>query len=180
MANIALIFFAVLSTVQPTPPPPLPSATLGAPPGDPADVASPAALVQACYAVISGPPGPRDWKRFRSLFLPGARLTVISAQPDGSVRLVQEGVGDYVARDAPYFKAAGFYERGIGNKIVEWAHTSVIRSLYESRHSASDARPFQRGANYFQLMNDGKRWWIASLAWEDETPATPLPPDTDP
>lgn len=38
----------------------------------PADVVSPRALVLALHASISGPTGPFDWNRFRSLFLPAA------------------------------------------------------------------------------------------------------------
>jgi len=41
----------------------------------PADVASPEAIIQAVYSVISGPVGaPRDWPRLRSLMAPGAIL----------------------------------------------------------------------------------------------------------
>ena len=42
---------------------------------NPADVASPEAIIAALYDVISGPTSqPRNWERFRSLFAPGARL----------------------------------------------------------------------------------------------------------
>jgi hypothetical protein len=45
------------------------------PRADPADVATMDAIVEALYAVISGPVGEaRDWDRFRSLFIPEARL----------------------------------------------------------------------------------------------------------
>ena len=45
------------------------------PPTDPDDVASVDAIIDALYAVISGPAGEqRDWDRFRSLMLPEARL----------------------------------------------------------------------------------------------------------
>ena len=44
------------------------------PRANPADVASPDAIIAALYDVISGPAGqPRDWNRFRSLFAPGAK-----------------------------------------------------------------------------------------------------------
>ena len=51
-------------------------------PADPEDVASVDAIVAAVYDVISGPAGEaRDWDRFRSLFLPGARLIPVGVQP---------------------------------------------------------------------------------------------------
>src|SRR5271154_7616598 len=55
-----------------------------APAAKPADVASPDAILAATYDVISGPAGqPRDWDRFRSLFLPGARLIPARARKTG-------------------------------------------------------------------------------------------------
>src|SRR5947208_15952213 len=43
----------------------------------PEDVKSIDNILAALYGVISGPAGERDWNRFRSLFLPQARLTEI-------------------------------------------------------------------------------------------------------
>ena len=37
-------------------------------------------------------------------------------------------------------------------------------SSYESRHRL-DEEPFMRGVNSIQLLDDGKRWWILSIAW---------------
>ncbi len=41
--------------------------------------------VHACYDVISGPAGTRDWVRFRSLFAEGARLIPIRQTAQGSL-----------------------------------------------------------------------------------------------
>ena len=43
----------------------------------PEDVSSPDAIIKAMYDTISGPAGPRNWYRERSLFLDGARLIPI-------------------------------------------------------------------------------------------------------
>ena len=32
-----------------------------------------------------------------------------------------------------------------------------------------------RGINSIQLVNDGKRWWIASVVWDTEQPDNPIP-----
>ena len=50
----------------------------------PEDVGSMEAVVKALYDTISGPAGPRDWDRLRSLFLPGARLIPSGRRRDGS------------------------------------------------------------------------------------------------
>src|SRR5579884_3403646 len=48
------------------------------------DVKSIDSIMHAIYDVISGPMGSRDWDRFRSLFLPQARLTHAGKKADGS------------------------------------------------------------------------------------------------
>ena len=57
------------------------------PEADPADVESIDAIIAALYDVISGPIGEkRDWDRFRSLFVPDARLIPTGqGQGDGPV-----------------------------------------------------------------------------------------------
>ena len=63
---------------------PAPLATPAPPAAKPADVASPDAILAAAYEVISGPAGQaRDWDRFRSLCLPGARLIPTGPKKDG-------------------------------------------------------------------------------------------------
>src|SRR5437773_9045807 len=62
----------------------------------PQDVTSIDGILAAVYDVISGPAGGRDWSRFRSLFLPQARLTTPGKNPDGTIRLHLLGVEDYV------------------------------------------------------------------------------------
>lgn len=148
-----------------------------APTADPADVGSPQSLVQAVYAVISGPAGkPRDWARFRALMAPDARFVVAGVAADASVRRRVLSVEDYVAHADPIFAKEGFYERGVIPHAFVWAHIATVVSPYESRHAQGEP-PFARGVNVFQLTSDGKRWFIESIMWEGETPAFPLPPE---
>ena len=171
----ALALALTMSGAAAAQPPPSPSATAGAPAARPADVRNPRALTAAIYDLISGPAGPRDWSRFRSLFLPGARMTVTGSKADGTVSLRVLTLDDYQARSGATLLTTGFVERGVREEVHEWAHTAVVRSLYESRHAAGDAQPFARGINTFVMASDGGRWWIASLSWEAETPSTPIP-----
>ena len=57
------------------------------PPARLEDVASVEAILAATYEVISGPAGPRDWDRFRSLFVPGARLIPVGCDTAGNCRI---------------------------------------------------------------------------------------------
>ena len=143
----------------------------------PADANSIDAILAAVYDVISGPAGKkRDWDRFRSLFYPGARLIPTGKRPNESeIKARVLSPEDYIERSAPFLEKEGFFERGVSNKIEHYGNIAHIFSTYESRHKADDAQPFQRGINSFQLVNNGKRWWVMTILWQGETPDTPIP-----
>ena len=138
----------------------------------PDDVKSIDAIVQAAYESISGPAGPRDWNRFRSLFLPQARFTEAGENP--TPFLVSWTVEEFIRDASQVFAEEPFYENGIVNQPDTYGHMSQVLSSYESRRSKG-AKPFQRGLNSFQIFNDGTRWWIVSIFWDSERPNNPLP-----
>jgi hypothetical protein len=155
-----------------------PAATQAATPppaAKPADVASPDAILAATYDVISGPAGPRDWDRFRSLFAPGARLIAVGKKTGDAFNLRTFTPEDYVKLGDAYFSKNGFVEREAARKSERYGNIMQIFSTYESRHDAKDAQPFARGINSFQLFYDGTRWWVVTIYWLEETPENPLP-----
>jgi hypothetical protein len=144
---------------------------------NPADVASVDALIKATYDVISGDAGvKRDWGRFRSLFYRNARL-----MPSGKNQ--QTGVygagsitpDDYVARSGPFLEKEGFHEREIGRRTEIYGNIAHVFSTYETYKSKTDKTPFMRGINSFQLINDGKRWYVMTIFWQAETPDNKIP-----
>ncbi|HYR76504.1 MAG TPA: hypothetical protein VEM96_11755 [Pyrinomonadaceae bacterium] len=160
---------ATRSSEPPTQPPP----TTIAP--KTTDVATMDSTVAALYDVISGPAGKRDWDRFRSLFVPGARLIPTGTRPTGEVGSRVLTVDDYVQRASAIFEKEGFFEREASRQVERFANIAHIFSTYESRHAKDDAKPFQRGVNSIQLMNDGKRWWIVTIFWQGEDEKNPIP-----
>ncbi len=152
------------------------SATPAAQPAaKPADVASPDAILAATYDVISGPAGKRDWDRFRSLFVPGARLIAVQKEKAGNLGARVFTPEDYITRGGPYFEKNGFFEREASRHADRYGNIMQVFSTYESRHDGKDAAPFARGINSFQLFFDGARWWVVTIFWQEETPDTPLP-----
>lgn len=148
------------------------------PAANPADVSSVDAIMAATYDVISGPPSKkRDWDRFRSLFVPGARLIPADRAKDGTGLFKVEVItpDEYAKFADPYFSKNGFAEREIFRKSERYGNIMQIFSTYESRHDASDAKPFARGINSFQLLYDGKRWWVVTIYWQEEDADNPLP-----
>jgi hypothetical protein len=157
-------------------PPAAPDLAAQVPPPRADDVKSMDGLLRAIYDVISGPAGDRDWNRFRSLFVPQARLTRTAKAPDGSVAVDLLGVDDFIAVAGDLFKKDAFYENAIVNRAQIYGSMAQVFSSYQSRR-APEARPFERGINSIQLLNDGKRWWVLSILWDEERPDNPLPPE---
>jgi hypothetical protein len=182
-AGILLVNLSLAASAQP----PLKS-SIASHPGWPAaksasDVDTIDHLLGSLYDVISGPAGkPRDWDRFRSLFLPDGRLGAIrpvtaatGANPGQKVDIALLTPDMYVERDDPYFKTHGFFEHSIVNRTEEFGNLVHVWSTYESRHEAKDAKPFARGVNSIQIVHAQGRFWLASILWDEERPGLTLP-----
>jgi hypothetical protein len=148
------------------------------PAAKPEDVKSMDSIMAAVYDVISGPAGQkRDWDRFRSLFIPGARLIPVSKRPEATVYTARVlSPEDYVSRASTGFAQQAFYEKEVARRVEQWGNIAQAFSTYESRRAPGD-QPFARGINSFQLLNDGQRWWIVTIYWEAESKDVPLPPE---
>jgi hypothetical protein len=144
------------------------------PPPNPEDVKSIESILGALYSVISGPAGERDWNRFRSLFLPEARLTSATEDKNGTVKVHPHSVEDYVQLAGEYFAKNGFYESPLVSRVQRFGNVAQVFSSYASRKTSGEA-PFSRGINSIQLLYDGHRWWIVSILWDEERRGNPLP-----
>jgi hypothetical protein len=145
------------------------------PKANPADVSSVDAILASLYGVISGPAGqPRNWNRFRSLFVPDARLIPTRHSKTGPGADVAIFTPEQYQERATPLMAQGFFERGIHNTTESFGDIVHVFSTYESRHT-KDGKPFQRGINSIQLLKDGNRYWIVNILWDGESPTTPIP-----
>jgi hypothetical protein len=159
-----------------TPPQSAPDPFRSVPAAKPDDVKSVDSLLAALYDVISGPAGERDWNRFRSLFMPNARLTSAEKTPDGVIHVRPSSVEDYVRLGSNYFLKNGFFEKPMVSRVETFGNVAQVFSSYESRHALGEA-PFARGINSLQMLYDGKRWWVVNILWDEERPDNPLPKD---
>lgn len=144
---------------------------------DPADVSSLDAIMKAVYDVISGDAGkPRDWDRFRSLFHKDARLIPSGKNAQtGVVGASALSPDDYVKRAEPAFAKDGFHERELARRVDQFGNIAQVFSTYHAFRKSDDKQPFLRGINSFQLLNDGKRWWVVTIYWQAETPDNLIP-----
>ena len=121
----------------------------------------------------------RDTARFRSLFLPDARLMPTLHVGNDVVRIATETVDQYITGAMRGQPRGGFSEREIARTSDAFGSIMQVFSTYESHRNATDKNPV-RGINSIQLFNDGSRWYVVTVMWDNERsgqtiPATYLP-----
>ncbi len=131
--------------------------------------------IDALYEVISGEAGEkRDWNRFKNLFAPDGRLLPTFTDQQGNIRYLNWTPDEYIERAGGNLERDGFFESEIGQEVEQFGNIAHVFSTYDSKRTA-DGEVFMRGINSIQLFTDGNRWWIMSVFWSSETPATPIP-----
>jgi hypothetical protein len=138
------------------------------PSADAVDAASLDTIIAALYEVISGAAGqPRNWSRYRSLFLPEGRsiLAVVKQGEAPTVRMLD--LEAYIRRVDPILEKEDFWEVETGRTAEVFGNVAHVLSYYESRRQ-KNGPAFTSGANSMQLFFDGTRWWFASVMWNTE------------
>ncbi|MBT8046892.1 MAG: hypothetical protein HKN57_00350 [Xanthomonadales bacterium] len=138
------------------------------------DVSSPDAIINAFYDTISGPAGPRNWYRERSLYLEGARLIPIGNRVHKEGELQIMTVDQWIEDAKGYLEENDFYEAEIVRKTHAYGNLLQAFSTYETRKDPKGA-PIARGINSIQLLKKGGRWWIVNVMWDNESRSNPIP-----
>lgn len=126
---------------------------------------TPGEALEALYDVISGPVGEaRDWERFRSLFLPGAQMSVVVTDVEGNERVVVLSLENYVERNGDRLAEIGFTETETRRETFLYGGMATILSAYEAIR-ADTGEMIADGVNSLTILNDAGTWKIASIAW---------------
>jgi len=142
---------------------------------DAKDVSSIDGIIKATYDVISGGVGEkRNWDRFHSLFYKDAKLIPSGTNRQGVTGARTFTPEEYAKNSGRFLVDQGFREREIARRTEIYGNIAHVFSTYEG-FKGSETKPFLRGINSFQLLNDGKRWWVVNIFWLAETPGNPLP-----
>jgi hypothetical protein len=129
------------------------------------DVSTLDGILHALYQVLSGAAGKaRDWERYRSLFIDGARMIVVVAVAGEKPRVRLLTVEDYIRRVEPIFAVEDFWERETSRQTETFGRVAHVLSRYESLRDPNGP-PFEHGANSMQLFYDDSRWWVVSVMW---------------
>ncbi|MBL1218542.1 MAG: nuclear transport factor 2 family protein [Planctomycetes bacterium] len=146
------------------------------PVAQPEDVESIDAIMSAYYNLEDGERGQeRNWDRVRSLYHPDARLMAARPNSKGGCDAFVFSVDDYLKSEQKYLERGGYFADELFRTVEQYGNVAQVFSTYESRRSAQDEKPYSRGINSFQLVNDGERWWIMSILWDFERGTNPIP-----
>jgi hypothetical protein len=129
------------------------------------DVSTLDGILHASYEVLSGPARqPRDWDRYRSLFIESARLLVVVAVAGEKPRVRQLTLEDYIRRVEPIFAIENFWERETSRQTEITGRIAHVLSKYESLRNPNGPA-FEHDSNSIQLFYDDTRWWVVSVMW---------------
>jgi hypothetical protein len=133
-------------------------------------------IIETLYGVISGEKNEeRNWELFRYLFKPEAKLIPSGMNKNGVFEVRYMTPENYIDSAGKWLMENGFYEKEIYRKTETFGNITHIFSTYESFKSTTDTKPFMRGINSIQLLNDGNRWWIVNIYWTQESEDNPIP-----
>jgi hypothetical protein len=140
------------------------------------DVSSIEGIVEASYETISGPVGaPRQWGRDRTLFASSVHFISLGNDPKtGKVAVRDSNYQEYLDESDSFLVKEGFTEVEVGHIIKQYGNVATVLSSYEGRVQ-STGKIITRGVNIFSLYNDGQRWWIQTMMWDQERPGNPIP-----
>ena len=137
----------------------------------PRDINSPEAIVNAGLNAISVNKGEvADWKRFESLFLPNAQVSVLRHKND-TATMLQFSIKEFIKTSSKYASENGFKEYSTGNKIEEYNGVATVFQSYVALHGETQVK----GVNTYQLVYVEDRWWIASLIWTNNRNGIEVP-----
>lgn len=142
-----------------------------------ADLAQIDAVIGEMYAMISGPAGPRDWRRQANCFHPEARQIRTAVGADGRTALTIMSLDEYAANTTSFFAAHDFYEVETGRRVELFGTIAHAWSAYEARDTLDPAAPPERrGINSIQLTKGPDHGWrIIAMIWDNARDGTALP-----
>jgi hypothetical protein len=183
LALVALLLSSIAAAQATRPPSSAPPSDTARRPGAPpaGDGASVDSILAALYASVSHPDGAEpDWNRMRAVML-SVGMFIPPKRPKEEMFTVLDvdGFRDRVRKGAAEAKEKGnstaFYEKEVARRLDCFGNVCQAFSTYEARRAPSDEKPFVSGINSIQLINDGERWWVASVVWDVERPGNPIP-----
>lgn len=126
-------------------------------------------LIDLFYKIISGKKSQeRNWELFKTLFSPEAKLLPLK-HTDNINDILSYSVDEYINRLELYLGENDFYEYGENYKIEVFNNLAYAYSEYKAKRNENDKELIKKGINLIHFVNNGKRWFVSSMQWEDSS-----------
>jgi hypothetical protein len=132
-------------------------------------------LMTALYASISGPPGEQDFELSRRIYHPDVRLVRTRLDEAGRPVALSFSADDYEANAKALLAGIPFHEVETGRRVVRFGNVAQVFSAYEARTAPEGGELIKRGMNCAHLFDDGTRWWLMHMIWDDEREGVEVP-----
>ncbi len=132
--------------------------------------AEPKGIPAAIDAAITGP-ADQDRACMKALFIPEARLIVVSIGADGTPSYTILSVDDWIAR----VKARGHAILEEKQLRFDTQRYGNIVHLWSTYALHSDGKQVARGINSIQAIKEAGGWRVMGIMWQAESAAAPLP-----
>lgn len=142
---------------------------------DSIDLRSLDAVIGAMYGSISGPPGGQNWILANRLFHPRAQLVRTGVAADRRPSAMIFSVDEYRSNATELLRDRPFFEVEIARRTLRFGNVAQVFSAYEARCAPDAPDLIKRGMNMIHLYDDGERWWIMQMIWDDERAGVELP-----
>lgn len=134
------------------------------------DIESLDGIISAYYEVVSGPEGPKQTERDKSLHHPNAHVMTSGVDKNGKPYLKSMTLAEFHQNTSQ----AEFYETEISRTTESFGNITHVWSTYSFKDKP-DGPVLGRGINSIQLYNDGSRWWILGWVYDSERKGNPIP-----
>lgn len=129
------------------------------------------AVLDAMYAMISGPAGPRDWQRQAEIFHPDCRQVRTGVDAGGHPRMTPFTLAEYRENVDRLLADMDFFEIEIARELRIFGNIAHAWSTYEARTAPDSPVVERRGINSVQLLREADgRWRIIHMIWDNERP----------
>jgi hypothetical protein len=132
-------------------------------------------LMKALYDSISGPPGGQDFELSRRIQHPDVRLVRTRLDESGKPVALSFSGDEYEANARALLADMAFYEVETGRRVVRFGNVAQVFSAYEARTAPDGGDLIKRGMNCAHLFDDGTRWWLMHMIWDDERDGVEVP-----
>lgn len=132
------------------------------------------AMINADYAMLSGPPGPRPYDAVKHHYHPTARLVRTGVDESGRPFVMVMTVDEHHADVDRKFVGEAFLEEELDHQCEVFGNIARVRSVYRSVYGTGPSAREGRGVNFYNLIRENGAWKIISIVWDNERPGLSL------